>query len=185
MNERNTICGCWIALCIGLLVPWYGPHAAKAQAISEYQVKAAYLYSFAKFVEWPLGTFANAADPIRLCILNDRTFGAQLIQIVGNKQIAGHPVLVTVVQDGKQSRSCQELFIGSSQSRDTVQIIDDLRGTGVLTVGETDDFVERGGIIAFIMQGGHVQFQVNQKAATQVGLRMSSQLLSVARHVFK
>jgi hypothetical protein len=185
MKQRHKIGVCWIALCIGLLPPLCGPQSAHAQQISEYQVKAAYLYSFTKFVEWPAGTFANTADPIRMCILNDRSFVAQLIQIVGSKQIAGHPVLVILVQDGRQSRGCQELFISSSQSQETLQIMDSLRGTSVLTVGETNDFVAQGGIINFIVQDNHVQFQVNQKAASQAGLRMSSQLLSVAKRVFK
>ena len=185
MKRRPKIRVYWIALGIGLLAPLCRSAFADAQAVSEYQVKAAYLYSFSKFVEWPAGTFTNASDPIRLCILNDKSFQAQLNQIVGNRQIAGHPVVVTLVLGGKESRGCQELFVGSSQSQETLQIIDSLRGTSVLTVGETDDFVEKGGIINFVMQGDHVQFQVNQKAATQAGLRMSSQLLSVARRVFK
>lgn len=185
MNQGLKIRTCWIALGMGLLTPLCRSAVADAQAISEYQVKAAYLYSFAKFVEWPAGTFKNAMDPIRLCILNDKSFQAQLNQIAENRQIAGHPVLVTLVQDGKQSRGCQELFISSSQSRETMQIVDSLRGASVLTVGETDDFVEQGGIINFVVFGEHVQFQVNQKAATQAGLHMSSQLLSVAKRVFK
>ena|SRR5665213_1755671 len=185
MNQWLKKRACWIVLCIGLLAPLRRSEFADAQAISEYQVKAAYLYSFTKFVEWPAGTFTSAADPIRLCILNDKPFQAQLSQIAGNKQIAGHPVLVVSVADGKQSRGCQELFIGSSQSQDTAQITDSLRGTSVLTVGETDAFVEQGGIINFVVLGDHVQFQVNQKAATQAGLHMSSQLLSVAKRVFK
>lgn len=170
---------------MGLLVPCCRSAYVDAQAISEYQVKAAYLYSFTKFVEWPAGTFTNATDPIRLCILNDKAFQTQLNQIVLNKQIAGHPVQVVLVKDGKQSRDCQELFIGSSQSQETLQIIDSLRGASVLTVGETDDFVERGGIINLVVLGEHVQFQVNQKAARQARLHMSSQLLSVAKRVFK
>ena len=175
----------WIALGIGLAAPLCRSAFADAQAISEYQVKAAYLFSFTKFVEWPAGTFTNPADPIRLCIMGDKSFQTQLNQIVGNRQVAGHPVLVTLVQDGKESRGCQELFVGSSRSQETLQIIDSLRGSSVLTVGETNDFVEQGGIINFIVQGDHVQFQVNQKAAMLAGLRMSSQLLSVARRVFK
>lgn len=185
MNERSKIRICWKALIAGLLLLLCGAPLAGAQAVSEDQVKAAYLYSFAKFVEWPAGTFTGPSDPIRLCILNSRSFQAQLNKIAGNKQIAGHPVLVIFVQDAKQARGCHELFIDSSQSQGTPQIIDALRGTSVLTVGDTNSFVEQGGIINFIVQEDHVQFQVNQKAALKAGLRMNSQLLSVARHVFK
>ena len=170
---------------VALLIVALPQTGAIGVVAGEYEVKAAFLYNFAQFVEWPAGTFASATDPIRLCILNDRPFQAQLTQIAGNKQIAGHPVLVILVQDIKQSRGCHELFVGSSQSQENVQIIDSLRGTSVLTVGETNDFLEHGGIINFIVLGDHVQFQVNQKAATQARLHMSSQLLSVAKHVFK
>jgi len=175
----------WIAVGIGLLAPLCRSALADAQVIGEYQVKAAYLFSFTKFVEWPAGTFTNPTDPIRLCIMGDKSFQAQLNQIVGKKQIAGHPVLVTLVQDKKDSRGCQELFVGSSRSQETLQIIDSLRGSSVLTVGETKNFVEQGGIINFIVHGDHVQFQVNQKAAAEAGLRLSSQLLSVARLVIE
>jgi hypothetical protein len=185
MNERLKTRICWKALIAGLLLSLCGSRLAGAQAVSEDQVKAAYLYSFAKFVEWPAGTFASPSDPIRLCILNSRSFQTQLNKIAGNKQIAGHPVLVIFVQDAKQARGCHELFIDSSQSQATPQIIDTLRGTSVLTVGDTNSFVEQGGIINFIVQDDHVQFQVNQKAALQARLRMNSQLLSVARRVFK
>jgi hypothetical protein len=185
MSHRLTTRIGWIALGMGLLAPLCRGAFADAQALSEYQVKAAYLYSFTKFVEWPEGTFANASDPIRLCVLNDKPFHAQLNQIAGNKQIAGHPVVVVLITDSRQSRGCQELFIGASESQQTSQILDSVRGASVLTVGETDTFVEQGGIINFVVPGDHVQFQVNQKAATQAGLHMSSQLLSVAKRVFK
>jgi hypothetical protein len=185
MKQTRKIRFRWLALGIGLLLPLCDVRSVATQTVSEEQVKAAYLYSFTKFVEWPAGTFTNAADPIRLCVLNDKSFVAQLNQIVGHRQIGGHPVLVVLVQDGKQSRNCHELFVSASQGQDTLEIMDSLRGASVLTVGETEEFVEKGGIINFVVQGSHVQFQVNQKAATQARLRMSSQLLGVARNVFK
>jgi hypothetical protein len=170
---------------MGLLTLLRFLQCAEAQSVSEYQVKAAYLYSFTKFVEWPAGTFSGATDPMRLCILNDRQFQMQLNQVAANKQIGGHPIIVVLVQDVKQSRNCQELFINSSQDQEVPQIIDSLRGSSVLTVGESNGFAEQGGMINFIMQGDHVQFQVNQRAALQAGLKMNSQLLSVAKRVFK
>jgi hypothetical protein len=183
MRHKHSIRVGWIALGIGLLLWIAGPPAGEAQPMNESQVEAAYLYNFVKFVSWPAGTFANATDPIRLCILSDEPFQLQLNQIVKGKTIAGHPVLVVPVQNGEQARSCQELFIRSSQKRDTMQILESLHGTSVLTIGEVKGFVEQGGIISFILQGEHVHFQVNQKAANQAGLRLSSQLLSVAQAV--
>jgi hypothetical protein len=183
--HRHFIRANWIALGIGLLLPIVGPPPAAAQAISETQVKAAYLYNFAKFVNWPDGTFATAQDSIRLCVLRDESFQGQLDQIVKGKNIAGHPVLVIGIQSGQQARRCHELFIGSAQDQDTGQILESLKVAGVLTIGEGRGFMEAGGIIGFIMQGNHVRFQVNQKAANQARLRLSSQLLSVAQAVIE
>ena len=185
MNLRLTSRVRNIVLCTGLLASLSAGQCARAQAISEYQVKAAYLYSFTKFVEWPDSAFNGPTDPIRLCVLNDKPFQAQLSAIAGNRQIGGRPVVVSLVHDGKESRGCHELFISSAQSQDTMLVIDSLRGSSVLTVGETEDFVEQGGMINFVVLDAHVQFQVNQKAAVNAGLRMSSQLLSVAKRVFK
>lgn len=189
MKQRSTIrfrsFGPGVCVAMGLLLSLCTVRPVLTQTVSEEQVKAAYLFSFTKFVEWPEGTFANASDPIRLCVFNDKPFVGQLNQIVGHRQIAGHPVLVVLVQDGQQSRACQELFIGASQNSQIVGIIDTLRTSSVLTVGETDEFVEKGGMISFVVQGGHVQFRVNQRSATQSHLRLSSQLLSVAKNIFK
>jgi hypothetical protein len=156
-----------------------------AQAASEYQVKAAYVYNFAKFVEWPARDFPSATAPIRLCVLNDPSFETELNQIVKGKAIAGRPVSVVPVQNGEQSRSCHVLFINSTQDRQAGLIMPVLRDASVLTVGESRGFVEEGGIINFVMQDNRVQFQVNRKAANQVGLHISSRLLSVAKHVIE
>ena len=185
MKGHHSIRAIWTALYIGLLLPLFCPRFASPQAMSDLQVKAAYLYSFAKFVKWPVGTFPDASDPIRLCILNDAPFQAQLNLLVKDKNIDGHPILVIPIHAGEQSRSCHELFIGASESQNTSEIIESLHGTSVLTVGETNGFVEEGGIINFVLEDEHVHFQVNQKMANEAGLRMSSQLLSLAKLVVK
>lgn len=183
--HRHSILANLIFLGIGILLPIVSPPPGVAQAITETQVKAAYLYNFAKFVDWPDGTFTTVQDPIRLCVLRDEPFQLQLDQIVKGKNIAGHPVLVIGIQNGEQARSCHELFIGSAQDQDAGQILESLKSAGVLTIGEGRGFVEEGGTISFIMQGNRVHFQVNQKAANQARLRVSSQLLSVAQAVIE
>jgi hypothetical protein len=170
-----------------LLLLWWpvGAPSAEAPPVSETQVKAAYLFSFAKFVKWPAETLPAASDPIRLCILNDSSFQVQLDLIARNKSIDGHPILVILVQNAEQSRGCQELFISAATKQNQRPIIESLQGTNVLTVGETEGFVEEGGIINFILQDDRVHFQVNQKAANKAGIKMSSQLLSLAKLVIK
>jgi hypothetical protein len=155
-----------------------------AQAISEYQVKAAYLYNFAKFIEWPPADFASAASPFEFCVFNDQTFVEQLTQTVKDKTVAGRMVRVVPVKSAVEARSCHILFISSSQNAQA-KIIEALRDTNVLTVGETKGFVEEGGMINFVLQDSRVQFQVNHKAANQAGLQISSRLLSVAKLVIE
>jgi hypothetical protein len=156
-----------------------------AQIAREDQVKAAYVYNFAKFVEWPARDFATATAPIRICVMNDHSFETELNQIVNGKTIAGRPVSIVGAQDADQCRRCQVLFVNSSQERQVRPIIQALRDSSVLTVGETTGFLDEGGIINFVTQDDRVQFAVNHRAADRAGLRISSRLLSVARLVIE
>jgi hypothetical protein len=173
--------------CLGVLLSLLhlGVPFAYAQRTSDYQVKAAYLYNFAKFVEWPAANFATPESPIQLCVLNDRLFEAELNRIVIDKSVAGRRVAVVAVQGAQESRGCQMLFINSAQGAQARRIIQLLQRTSVVTVGESTGFVEEGGIINFVLQDQHVQFEVNHKAANQAGLRISSRLLSVAKLVIE
>ena len=163
-----------------LLAPALTSHA---QNVSEDQVKAAYVYNFAKFVEWPLRDFVTPNAPLRVCVLDDPSFQSELIRIVKDKSVAGHPVMVVPVDEADQSRDCHILFIGSSQQRQLRHILEDLRENNVLTVGESRGFMQAGGIINFVLQDDRVQFEVNHKAAKQAGLDVSSRLLAVAKIV--
>lgn len=182
MQGAQRIRAWWPAVGAALLLLFAG-QLSSAQTMTEYQVKAAYLYNFAKFVEWPSRAFENPTAPIRLCVLNYQSFESELNQMVEGKTIAGRPVAVVPVENGEQSHSCHILFVNSSQDRQVQHIIEVLRDTSVLTVGETIEFVEKGGIISFVLQDDRVRFQVNYKAANRAGLRISSRLLSVATRV--
>jgi hypothetical protein len=174
----------WAVGAVFVLVSAGQPISA-AQAMNEYQVKAAYLYNFAKFVEWPARAFENSTAPIRLCALNYPSFDSELSQMVKGKTIAGRPVAVVEVGNVEQARSCHLLFINSTQDKQAQHIIESLRDTSVVTVGESNGFVEKGGILNFVLVDDRVQFQINHKAANQAGLRISSQLLSLARLVIE
>ena len=185
MRYRRQIRLCWPLLAAVFLLLSSGPPLSCAQTVSEYQFKAAYLYNFSKFVEWPAQAFASPVAPIRLCVLKEQAFESELNQVVKGKTVGGRAVAVVPVQTAEQSLGCQILFIASSQDKQSRQIIDTLRNTSVLTVGESEGFLERGGIINFVLQDDRVQLQVNHKAATQAGLHISSRLLSVARLVIE
>jgi len=155
------------------------------QAASEEQVKAAYLYSFAKFIEWPSRTFQTSSSPFHFCVMNNRSFQVELDRTVKGKSVAGRTIEVVSVLNAEQSRSCHLLFVDASQERQSRQVIQALQGAAILIVGETRNFIEGGGTIGFLMEDEHVYFEINQKEATLAGLYVSSRLLSVAKRVIQ
>lgn len=179
VRSARLLCG------LALLLLLASPLLGQVQGVSEYAVKAAYLYNFAKFVEWPAGAFSSPAAPIRLCAMSDAQFAEDLKQIVACKTIAGHPIEVAAIQNPDQARSCHILFIGSLQDKNTKHILNGIRGLSVLTVGESDGFTQEGGMINFVLRDDRVMFEVNRKAAMEAHLTISSRLLSVARTVIQ
>ena len=156
---------------------------AQSPTAGEYQVKAAFLYNFAKFIEWPPSSFSDASAPLRICILGRDPFGEELRNITKEKMVNGHKLEVSQVPDLLPARSCHILFIASSETTQLKRIFESLQGSDSLTVGDTKGFIEQGGMINFVLENSRVQFEVNRKAAEQCGLKISSKLLSVARLV--
>lgn len=154
--------------------------AMHAQGAGEYQVKAAFLYNFAKFVEWPPGSFANGAAPLRICVLGQDPFGEELHNVASDKIVNGHKLVVDAVADAAAARGCHILFIAASKKAEMKQILESLRGADVLTVGDTKGFAKLGGMINFVLEDNRVRFEVNKTAAEQTGLKISSKLLSLA-----
>jgi len=155
----------------------------QAQSATEYQLKAAYLFNFARFIEWPPSSFSDASAPLRICVLGRDPFGEELRNITNQKTVNGRKLAVNEVVDLRQARSCQILFIASSGQIPLQQILEGLGGASVLTVGDSKGFAEQGGMINFVLQNDRVQFEVNRKAAERAGLKVSSKLLSVAKFV--
>jgi hypothetical protein len=155
--------------------------SAQAPAFDEYQVKAAFLYNFAKFVEWPPGTFANPTDPIGICIVGQNPFGSTLESMVQGKKVGERAFAVRRLPDTQQAKGCQILFIGAGEWKRVRALLDALKGSPVLTVGETDDFTSFGGVIAFQLEGPRVRIQIALEPAERAKLRISSKLLSLAQ----
>jgi hypothetical protein len=144
-------------------------------------VKAAYLYNFAHFVTWPPGRQAEKAFSIG--IAGPDPFGGALEKIVAGKAVNRRPILITQATDSKDIEKCHILFIPRSEQPRLPTLLAALRGKNVLTVGETEDFIEAGGMIRFVLVDGSVKFEINPKAAEAVGLQVSSKLLNVAKIV--
>ncbi len=168
---------------LGVVVLFLGGMRAQSPTIGEYQVKAAFLYNFAKFVEWPPSGFSDASAPLRICVYGQNPFGQELRNITNEKSVNGRKLQVDEVVDLQVARACHILFIASSEKAQLNRIFEGMRGADVLTVGDTKGFAELGGIINFVLENNRVQFEVNHKAAEAAGLKISSKLLNIAKFV--
>lgn len=158
------------------------PTFLQAEEPLEYDVKAAFLLNFTKFIEWPAEAFASPAQ-ISICILGEDSFGSTLDQIVSGEAVNGRKVTVQRIKRPPPPRTCQILFVSKSE-KEVAKTLSAL-GPGVLTVGERETFVREGGMIAFVIEERRVRFDINQGAAEKAGLKLSSKLLGVARSVEK
>jgi hypothetical protein len=164
-----------------LLIPALGTRAQDGP--SEYQVKAAYLFNFLKFVEWPENAFVDSLAPMVIGVVGDDPFGNALPQVVIGKTVQGRDVVVRTYRAGEDLRGAHILFIGSSERKKLPAIFSSLRGSGVLTVADMEGFLDSGGMIQFVPENNRVRFAVNVEAARRAKLKMSSKLLSLAKTV--
>jgi hypothetical protein len=159
------------------------PSRTVAQTDLEYQVKAAFLLNFAKFVEWPSNAFADSDSPVAICILGKDPFGRAIDDLVQGEQANGRKLIVRRMNELPTPRACQVVFAEGS-TKDVAKTLNGL-GRSVLTVGEGGSFLRDGGIIAFVIENRRVRFDINQTAAETAALKLSSKLLSVARSIEK
>ena len=158
-------------------------HAADGgadQPPTEYQVKAAFLYNFARFVEWPPRAFADSAAPLGVCVLGDDPFGEALDRAVLGKTLSDRALMVRRGKKLQELGGCEILFISASERGRLPEILDELRTAPVLTVGESENFAARGGGVQFTLEDNHVHFIINVDATERAGLKLSSKLLSLA-----
>jgi hypothetical protein len=149
---------------------------------TEYEVKAAFIYNFAKFVEWPASSFDSATAPLRLCVLGSNPLYADLQNIVAEKRIGSRSLQVRRVE-AVEIKDCHVLFLGSVESYRLQQALQAAQGTGVLTIGDVAGFLDQGGMINFVFDQNRIRFEVNLKAAQGAHLQLSSKLLSLAKSV--
>lgn len=157
-------------------------YAASGSAL-EYAVKAAYLYKFGFFVEWPPATLAGASAPMNLCITGSDPFGPTLEEVIGDQRIQDHPINVrrTLAEDGHAD--CHILFIGGSDVELIDRIVASVSGLGVLTVTDLAYPTDTIGIINFVVKDNRVRFDIDERAAHESGLVISSKLLALALNV--
>lgn len=143
---------------------------------AEYEVKAAFIYNLAKFIEWPPDKNTN----LKLCILGEDPFGSS-IKAVNGKQVGDKTVIVSNIKSIGQSKNCQILFISNSEKENLPQIVDAIKNSSILTIGDTEGFAKHGVIFNFYLEQDKVRFEINPEASNKARLKISSKILKLGR----
>lgn len=171
-------------LLIVLLFPTHSkPLRANPHEVSEYQVKAAFLYNFVKFVEWPVVISESNQKPIVIGILGPDPFGPVLDQTFADKMVRGRRFELRRYRDVQELQLCHVLFVSSAMKRDWSKVLGAVQGTPVMTVSDEGGFVESGGIIELLLEDNRIRFDINLNEGKRSGLKISAQLLQLARRV--
>jgi hypothetical protein len=171
----------WLALACALLSPTRAH--AESNASVERQVKAAYLYKFASFVEWPDGVFGRSDSPLLIGVAGNDALAEQLEQIVAGRSANGRPIVVRKLHRGDAPGAVHILFIGSADKAATQELLAAARGQAVLTVSDSDETFALGSMINFVVADDKLRFQVALKPVASSRLRISARMLAAAQKV--
>lgn len=167
-------CCCAVALSVFALTAFAG-------ATREYEVKAAYVYNFARFTDWPSTGQLNA---MTICVYGKDPFAGLLDDVVTGKTAHGVPMLVRRISPGETVESCQVLFLSSTVSNAQINtVLSRTEGRPILTIGESRSFAEHGGMLGLVVEEDHVRFDINITAIAAAHLRASSRLIELGRVV--
>lgn len=171
------------AITVLLSLPVPMAHGASPPATKEYQVKAAFLFQFMQFVEWPESAFGDAALPVCIGVLGPDPFGSALDEITRNEKAWNRSIVVRRSRHAPDLKDCQLVFVSRAEMPRAADVLEVFSERPILTVGDTPGFAHLGGIINFYLEGQKVRFEINAREAKLAGLRISSQLLGLGRAV--
>jgi|HubBroStandDraft_1064217.scaffolds.fasta_scaffold102453_2 hypothetical protein len=157
--------------------------SAQSTTPVEYQVKAAFLLNFARFVVWPADAFATDQTPITFCIFRQNPLGTALDEVTEGKTIANRGLVVRRVEELADLKTCQLVFVSAAADKDLPAVLDTLKTSSALVVGESEGFADRGGGIQLYLEADKVRFTVNVDATKRARLNVSSKLLALAKIV--
>jgi hypothetical protein len=166
-----------------LLLAGAEARAEPVPASKEYELKAAFLYNFAKFVAWPSTRLPDPASPIVIGLYGRSPFGTELGAAIAARKVGGRAIVLREVTEPEQLKDVHLLFIPAAADRELDLIMPAVRERAILTVGESEAFQDEGGIIAFIVTGEKLRFTIDTTAADRAGLRISAQLQKLAHRV--
>lgn len=184
-RSRSFPSGGFRAACAGIVLLALGHRMLLlgAESASEPEVKAAFLYNFTKFIEWPFDAPRPTPTEFTFCFTHDEAIGRALDRLVLGKVVNGKFATVRRITRGSDIRGCDVFFVGPSETQPLFRTLPPEESFGVLTVGEEEQFLDKGGIINFTLSDNRVRFEINLDAAERAGLHISSKLLNLAKVV--
>lgn len=161
---------------------WLCPYEVRAQAAqeNEHNIKSGFIYNFALFAQWPAKVFADINSPLAICIAGNAETVAAFEQLK-TKKIKNRPVTVYAFGDNATHHPCHIIYIASKNKTETADLLRRVSGPGVLTIGDMDGFAQLGGIINFYRENNKLRFEINTDAARRADVKLSSQLLKLAK----
>lgn len=159
------------------------PNHSQCSSINEYEIKAAFLLNFARFVEWPSTSFADSDSPLVIGVLGNDPFGSALDNAIQNERVKGRRLVVRRSSQLSDLKGSHILFVSSSEQSRIGWIIREVSDRSILSVSDVSGFANRGGIVNFIVGDRKIGFEINIAAINKAGLKVSSQLLKLAKIV--
>ena len=175
----------WLALLAWSVLAGTAACAGDETVAKEYQIKAAFLYNFTKFVEWPPRHFADDHQPIVIVVLGRNPFGGELEAVVRGRQVNGRDLVVKTLASATAGTTADLVFVAAGEEWRLEGVVEVLRAGGMLTVGESARFKELGGVITLTLEGDKIRFEIDATAAERGGLKLSAQLLKLAAVVHR
>jgi hypothetical protein len=176
----------WVAVLIGLAMLCVSTTSGKgAEVLKEYELKAAFLYNFTKFIEWPTNSFAEANAPFVVAVAGNSPCTAELQKIAKERKVNGRALIIKLVKTPEAAKGAHVLFVSVSEDARLKEWLAAAHSAGVLSIGESEPFFKQGGIINFILEGEKIRFDLNIGQANATELKISAQLQKLARTIRK
>ena len=149
----------------------------------EYQLKAAFIYNFTKFVDWPAQRSESKDSPFTIGVFGKNPFGDELNKLVQGRSVSGRPIIIKNITSTNEAVSVDLLFVSNGQEELLGKLLGAIQSAGVLTIGESKSFADYGGIINFVTEADKIRFEINLDEAERGGLKLRAQLLKLAKNV--
>ena len=181
--RRRAMLTCAVCLTLIAASASWSAGAADDSETLELRVKAAFLYKFVGYVEWPPKSFERPETPVTIGVIGAESLAAELTQAVTGRTVNDRPVAVKRLKPGESLAGVHVLFVGRSENARLDQLAQSAQPRSILTVSESDGALARGSVINFVLTGGRVRFEIALDSAEKSGLKLSSRLLAVAQQV--